>query len=177
MDFFGIMVGPGSHQTDDETLKFARQLILQILNQVLLKQQEHNGVLTTVKMCCKLLYGHLWKKSVSILAIKKWDEKMMICIRVPFQSCICTLQWLPASVRCSLRWPGPIWRLYHYLRNTKQHLQHLSHRNWSLTATTAAVWDSLWGHSAYEWRRWKMTFSTAKNHEGVRHSPMPFIAL
>ena len=45
MDFFGVMVGWGSHQTDDETLKFARQLVLQILNQVLLK---HNGVLTTV---------------------------------------------------------------------------------------------------------------------------------
>lgn len=42
MDFFGIVVGRGSHQTDDETLKFASQLIFQIFNQVLLEQQKQN---------------------------------------------------------------------------------------------------------------------------------------
>lgn len=38
VDLFGIVVGRGSHQADDETLKFASQLIFQIINQVLLKQ-------------------------------------------------------------------------------------------------------------------------------------------
>lgn len=42
VDFFGIVVGRGSHQTDDETLKFASQLIFQIFNQVLLEQQKQN---------------------------------------------------------------------------------------------------------------------------------------
>lgn len=35
MDFFGIMIGWSPHQTDNETLKFACQLILQIVNQIL----------------------------------------------------------------------------------------------------------------------------------------------
>lgn len=38
VDLFGIVVARGSHQADDETLKFASQLIFQIINQVLLKQ-------------------------------------------------------------------------------------------------------------------------------------------
>jgi len=36
VDLLGVMVGRASHQTDDEMLKFARQLILQILDQVLM---------------------------------------------------------------------------------------------------------------------------------------------
>lgn len=38
VDFFGIVVGRSSHQTDDETLKLACQLVFQIINQVLEKQ-------------------------------------------------------------------------------------------------------------------------------------------
>ena len=68
-------------------------------------------------MCCKLvtnlfLYQH--KK-------KRWEDCFSRIPIVPFQSCFCTLRWLPASVRCFLRWPGPKWPLYHYLQNTKQH--------------------------------------------------------
>lgn len=48
VDFFGIMVGWGSHQTHDETLEFTRQLILQIINQVLLKQQNYNYCLNVL---------------------------------------------------------------------------------------------------------------------------------
>lgn len=36
VDFFGIVVGWASHQADDKPLKFTRQLILQIINEVLL---------------------------------------------------------------------------------------------------------------------------------------------
>lgn len=36
VDFFGIVVGWASHQADDEPLKFTRQLILQVVNEVLL---------------------------------------------------------------------------------------------------------------------------------------------
>lgn len=32
VDFFGIVVGWGSHQADDEPLKFTGQLILQVVN-------------------------------------------------------------------------------------------------------------------------------------------------
>lgn len=38
VDFLGIMVGWGSHQAHDETLKFPCELIFQIFNQILIKK-------------------------------------------------------------------------------------------------------------------------------------------
>lgn len=47
MDFFGIVVGPGSHQTDNEALKFSRELIFEIINQVLMKENFSDAGLKT----------------------------------------------------------------------------------------------------------------------------------
>lgn len=47
MDFFGIVVGWGSHQTDNEALKFSRELIFEIINQVLMKENFSDAGLKT----------------------------------------------------------------------------------------------------------------------------------
>lgn len=47
MDFFGIVVGPGSHQTDNEALKFSCELIFEIINQVLMKENFSDAGLKT----------------------------------------------------------------------------------------------------------------------------------
>lgn len=47
MDFFGIVVGRGSHQTDNEALKFSRELIFEIINQVLMKENFGDAGLKT----------------------------------------------------------------------------------------------------------------------------------
>lgn len=107
------MVGWGSHQTDNKSLKFAGQLILQIIDQILSEK-----VLVIYRLSTCIAGSFIKSKWIQKSQI---DREVMVSGVQPCQSCFCTLRWFPAFVRCFLPWSGPVWPPYHFLWRTKQH--------------------------------------------------------
>lgn len=113
----------------------------------------NGGVKTTHWMCCQLRYGIMFRTYQ-----ENELRKANICFLIPCQSSFCMQQSLPVSVHCFLRWPGPIWPLYHYLRDTGYET------DFRLTHWLTTDLRHIWNLACQELFR-------------MRHLPMPFMAL